>query len=36
MVREDKKSCYHDWFEEKMKYFKYYGRDMETLFAKLK
>lgn len=25
-----------EWFEEKMKYFKYYGRDMETLFIKSK
>ena len=25
-----------DWFESKMDYFKYYGRDMETLFAKIK
>ena len=24
------------WFEEKMSYFKYYGRDMETLFSKCK
>lgn len=24
------------WFKEKMNYFKYYGRDMETLFAKTK
>lgn len=24
------------WFEKKMNYFKYYGRDMETLFAKTK
>ena len=24
------------WFETNMKYFKYYGRDMETLFAKTK
>ena len=26
----------HSWFENKMKYFKYYGRDMETLLAKVK
>jgi chromosomal replication initiation ATPase DnaA len=25
-----------DWFKSKMDYFKYYGRDMETLFAKTK
>jgi DNA replication protein DnaC len=25
-----------EWFEEKMPYFKYYGRDMETLFIKSK
>ena len=25
-----------DWFETKMKYFKFYGRDMETLLAKTK
>ena len=25
-----------NWFEENMGYFKYYGRDMETLFAKTK
>ena len=24
------------WFEKKMEYFKYYGRDMETLFSKTK
>jgi hypothetical protein len=24
------------WFEDKMDYFKYYGRDMETLFSKCK
>ena len=24
------------WFEEKMEYFKYFGRDMETLLAKIK
>ena len=24
------------WFESKMDYFKYYGRDMETLLAKTK
>jgi SpoVK/Ycf46/Vps4 family AAA+-type ATPase len=24
------------WFRENMKYFKYYGRDMETLFSKVK
>ena len=25
-----------DWFEIKMSYFRYYGRDMETLFTKIK
>ena len=25
-----------EWFENNNKYFKYYGRDMETLFAKTK
>lgn len=25
-----------EWFEKKMSYFKYYGRDMETLFSKTK
>jgi AAA+ superfamily predicted ATPase len=25
-----------EWFEKKMEYFKYYGRDMETLLAKIK
>ena len=25
-----------EWFEKHMKYFKYYGRDMETLFSKTK
>lgn len=25
-----------DWFEDKMQYFKFYGRDMETLFCKTK
>lgn len=25
-----------DWFEKNMKYFKFYGRDMETLFSKTK
>lgn len=25
-----------EWFEKHMKYFKYYGRDMETLFQKQK
>jgi hypothetical protein len=25
-----------EWFEKQMKYFKYYGRDMETLFSKTK
>ena len=25
-----------EWFEENMDYFKYYGRDMETLFSKVK
>ena len=25
-----------EWFEKNMKYFKYYGRDMETLFTKTK
>ena len=24
------------WFKDKMDYFKYYGRDMETLFSKCK
>ena len=24
------------WFDKKMQYFNYYGRDMETLFAKIK
>jgi len=33
---DDKNPVNKDWFEEKMKYFKYYGRDMETLFAKTK
>lgn len=33
---KDKKTLDADWFEERMKYFKYYGRDMETLFAKTK
>ena len=26
----------HSWFENKMKFFSYYGRDMETLLAKVK
>ena len=25
-----------EWFDKNMKYFKYYGRDMETLFTKTK
>ena len=25
-----------EWFEKNMDYFKYYGRDIETLFAKVK
>ena len=25
-----------EWFEENMDYFKFYGRDMETLFSKVK
>lgn len=33
---DDKSVITADWFEERMKYFKYYGRDMETLFAKTK
>ena len=33
---DNKNPVNKDWFEEKMKYFKYYGRDMETLFAKTK
>ena len=33
---DDKNVLRADWFEERMKYFKYYGRDMETLFAKTK
>ena len=32
-VNEDLKV---DWFDKNMKYFKYYGRDMETLFTKTK
>ena len=31
-----KKQIKDRWFEDKMKYFKYYGRDMETLLAKVK
>ena len=31
-----KKPIKDRWFEDKMKYFKYYGRDMETLLAKVK
>ena len=31
-----KKRIKDRWFEDKMKYFKYYGRDMETLLAKVK
>lgn len=31
-----KKPIKDGWFEDKMKYFKYYGRDMETLLAKVK
>jgi SpoVK/Ycf46/Vps4 family AAA+-type ATPase len=30
------KALKQSWFEEKMPYFKYYGRDMETLFSKCK
>lgn len=33
---ENDKALKEFWFEEKMNYFKYYGRDMETLFAKTK
>jgi replication-associated recombination protein RarA len=32
----DKTTINKEWFEEKMPYFKYYGRDMETLFIKSK
>ena len=31
-----KKNITSKWFEKKMEYFKYYGRDMETLLAKIK
>jgi len=31
-----KESAGDDWFEENLDYFKYYGRDMETLFCKTK
>jgi len=32
-----KENCIKDsWFEKHMEYFKYYGRDMETLFSKTK
>ena len=31
-----KKKLNDDWFKSKMSYFKFYGRDMETLFAKTK
>ena len=30
------KNINEDWFEDKMKYFKFYGRDMETLLSKTK
>ena len=30
------KSMNEEWFSENMDYFKYYGRDIETLFAKVK
>jgi AAA+ superfamily predicted ATPase len=30
------KNIKNNWFLDKMKYFKYYGRDMETLLAKVK
>ena len=33
---ENDKTLNESWFEEKMPYFKYYGRDMETLFSKCK
>ena len=32
----DKKALDKEWFIENKDYFKYYGRDMETLFAKVK
>ena len=32
----DKKALDKEWFVENKDYFKYYGRDMETLFAKVK
>lgn len=32
----DKKEIPDSWFEDKMDYFKFYGRDMETLLAKVK
>ena len=31
-----KKDIKINWFEKNMDYFKYFGRDMETLFAKTK
>ena len=31
-----KKKIKYSWFEDKMDYFKYFGRDMETLLAKVK
>jgi SpoVK/Ycf46/Vps4 family AAA+-type ATPase len=34
--RIDSKIITEDWFKENKEYFKYYGRDMETLFAKTK
>ena len=30
------KALSEDWFKDKMDNFKYYGRDMETLFSKVK
>ena len=33
---DDAEDLDSDWFKNKMNYFKYYGRDMETLFAKTK
>mgnify|MGYP001275250571 CR=1 FL=1 len=32
----DKDALQKEWFEKNADYFKYYGRDMETLFAKVK
>ena len=32
----DKNALQKEWFEKNADYFKYYGRDMETLFAKVK